>query len=133
MTCLYLHHSSEGYNVNNILLEGNRPSMKFSRQRKRDRHCVTLRSIENISPITQTEDFLFDCVTKHNCLRKAGRSTDPGQSFSLSLSGPISISRANAHMVHMGYKTSTSHYTTQIVYQLFLVQSNLYITATLGT
>ena len=34
-----------------------------------------------------------------------------GQSFSLSLCGPISISRANAHMVHMGYKTSTSHYT----------------------
>ena len=25
-----------------------------------------------------------------------------GQSFSLSLCGPISISRANAHMVHMG-------------------------------
>ena len=35
----------------------------------------------------------------------------PGQSFSPSLCGPISISRANAHMVHMGYKTSTSHYT----------------------
>ena len=34
-----------------------------------------------------------------------------GQSFSLSLCGPISTSRANAHMVHMGYKTSTSHYT----------------------
>ena len=29
----------------------------------------------------------------------------------MSLCGPISISRANAHMVHMGYKTSTSHYT----------------------
>ena len=27
---------------------------------------------------------------------------DCGQSFSLSLCGPISISRANAHMVHMG-------------------------------
>ena len=26
----------------------------------------------------------------------------PGQRFSLSLCGPISISRANAHMVHMG-------------------------------
>ena len=26
----------------------------------------------------------------------------PGQSFSLSLCGPISISGANAHMVHMG-------------------------------
>ena len=26
----------------------------------------------------------------------------PGQSFSLSLCGPISISRTNAHMVHMG-------------------------------
>ena len=25
--------------------------------------------------------------------------------------GPISISRANAHMVHMGKKTSTSYYT----------------------
>ena len=36
---------------------------------------------------------------------------DPGQSFSLSLCGPISISRANAHMVHMGLKSSTSHYT----------------------
>ena len=35
----------------------------------------------------------------------------PGQSFSLSLCGPISISRANAHMVHMGLKSSTSHYT----------------------
>ena len=33
------------------------------------------------------------------------------QSFSLSLCGPISISRANAHMVHMGLKYSTSHYT----------------------
>ena len=29
------------------------------------------------------------------------------QSFSLSLCGPISISRANAHIIHMGYKTST--------------------------
>ena len=29
-------------------------------------------------------------------------NSHPGQSFSLSLSGPISISRANAHMVHMG-------------------------------
>ena len=28
-----------------------------------------------------------------------------------SLCGPISISRANAHMVHTGYKASTSHYT----------------------
>ena len=27
---------------------------------------------------------------------------------------PISISRANAHMVHMGYKTSTSHYTLSV-------------------
>ena len=27
---------------------------------------------------------------------------NPGQSFSLSLCGPISISRANAHMVRMG-------------------------------
>ena len=35
----------------------------------------------------------------------------PGQSFSLSLCGPISICRANAHMVHMGLKSSTSHYT----------------------
>ena len=34
-----------------------------------------------------------------------------GQSFSLSLCGPISISRANAHMFHMGLKYSTSHYT----------------------
>ena len=34
-------------------------------------------------------------------------NSHPGQSFSLSLCGPISISRANAHMVHMGYKTST--------------------------
>ena len=33
----------------------------------------------------------------------------PGQSFSVSLCGLIAISRANAHMVHMGYKTSTSH------------------------
>ena len=33
-----------------------------------------------------------------------GRETilDPGQSFSLSLCGPISISRANANMVHKG-------------------------------
>ena len=29
----------------------------------------------------------------------------------LSLCGPISISRANAHMVHMGLGSSTSHYT----------------------
>ena len=39
------------------------------------------------------------------------RSTDPGQSFSVSLCGPISISRANAHVVHMGLKSSTSQYT----------------------
>ena len=38
-------------------------------------------------------------------------NSHPGQSFSLSLCGPISISRANAHMVHMGLKSSTSHYT----------------------
>ena len=31
-----------------------------------------------------------------------GFNSHPGQSFSLSLCGPISISRANAHMVHMG-------------------------------
>ena len=30
--------------------------------------------------------------------------------FSLSLCGPNSISRANAHMVYMGRKTRTSHY-----------------------
>ena len=40
-----------------------------------------------------------------------GFNSHPGQSFSLSLCGPISISRANAHMVHMGLKSSTSHYT----------------------
>ena len=33
---------------------------------------------------------------------KIGFNSHPGQSFSLSLCGPISISRANAHMVHMG-------------------------------
>ena len=38
-------------------------------------------------------------------------NSHPGQSFSLSLCGPIPISRANAHMVHMGLKSSTSHYT----------------------
>ena len=38
-----------------------------------------------------------------------GFNSHPGQSFSLSLCGPISISRANAHMVHMGYKTTTLH------------------------
>ena len=31
-----------------------------------------------------------------------GPNSHPGHSFSLSLCGPISISRANAHMVHMG-------------------------------
>ena len=40
-----------------------------------------------------------------------GFNSHPGQSFSLSLCGPFSISRANAHMVHMGLKSSTSHYT----------------------
>ena len=40
-----------------------------------------------------------------------GLNSHPGQSFSLSLCGPISISRANAHMVHMGLKSSASHYT----------------------
>ena len=40
-----------------------------------------------------------------------GFNSHPGQSFSLSLCGPISISRANAHMVHMELKSSTSHYT----------------------
>ena len=43
-------------------------------------------------------------------LTRAGNG-HPGQSFSLSLCRPISISRANAHMVHMGLKSSTSHYT----------------------
>ena len=40
-----------------------------------------------------------------------GFNSHPGQSFSLSLCGPISICRANAHMFHMGLKSSTSHYT----------------------
>ena len=40
-----------------------------------------------------------------------GFNSHPGQSFSLPLCGPISICRANAHMVHMGLKSSTSHYT----------------------
>ena len=31
-----------------------------------------------------------------------GFNSHPGRSFSLSLGGPISISRANAHMVHVG-------------------------------
>ena len=31
-----------------------------------------------------------------------GFNSHPGQSFSLSLCGPISISRANAHMVYVG-------------------------------
>ena len=31
-----------------------------------------------------------------------GFNSHPGQSFSLSLCGPNSISRANAHMVYMG-------------------------------
>ena len=38
-------------------------------------------------------------------------NSHPGQSFSLSLCGPISICRANAHMVHMGLRSSTSRYT----------------------
>ena len=41
----------------------------------------------------------------HTILRMmllSGFNSHPGQSFSLSLCGPISISRANAHMVHMG-------------------------------
>ena len=33
-----------------------------------------------------------------------GFNSHPGQSFSLSLSGSYSISRANAHMVYMGRK-----------------------------
>ena len=40
-----------------------------------------------------------------------GFNSHPGQSFSLSLCGPIPISKANAHMVDIGLKTSTSHYT----------------------
>ena len=40
-----------------------------------------------------------------------GFNSHPGQSFSLSLCGPISISRAKAHMVPMGYRTSTSQNT----------------------
>ena len=39
-----------------------------------------------------------------------GFNSHPGQSFSLFLCGPISISRANAHMVHMGQILSTSRY-----------------------
>ena len=33
---------------------------------------------------------------------QSGQDGYSGQSFSLSLCGPISISRANAHIVHMG-------------------------------
>ena len=44
-------------------------------------------------------------------LNRVNRTELTEQSFSLSLCGPISISRANAHMVHMGLKSSTSHYT----------------------
>ena len=43
-----------------------------------------------------------------------GFNSHPGQSFSLSLCGFISISRATAHMVHMGYKPSTSQCYTLI-------------------
>ena len=34
--------------------------------------------------------------------RRSWAQFPPGQSFSLSLCGPISLSRANAHVVHMG-------------------------------
>ena len=39
----------------------------------------------------------------------------------LSLCGPISISRANAHMVHMGLKSSTSHYTLFSLFKYMIV------------
>ena len=42
---------------------------------------------------------------------KSKANSHPGQSFSLSLCGPISISRANARMVHMGYKSKALHIT----------------------
>ena len=39
----------------------------------------------------------------HRCSTEGhGFNSQPGQSFSLSLRGPISISRSNAHIVHMG-------------------------------
>ena len=41
----------------------------------------------------QTSDLVAQSVEQH-----------PGQSFSLSLFGPISISRVNAHTVYIGYK-----------------------------
>ena len=44
-------------------------------------------------------------------LEGRGFNSHPGQSFPLSLCGPNSMSRANAHMV-CGLKTSTSHYIT---------------------
>ena len=40
----------------------------------------------------------LNILNRVNC----GFNSHPGQSFSLSLCGPICISRANAHMVHMG-------------------------------
>ena len=44
------------------------------------------------------------CVTSQTAAKETLLldNSHPGQSFSLFLCGPISISRANAHMVHMG-------------------------------
>ena len=52
---------------------------------------------EAIKVMLTTSD---NMICLHACLRDI--ISHPGQSFSLSLCGPISISRANAHMVHMG-------------------------------
>ena len=52
----------------------------------------------------------------------AENSDHPGQSFSLSLCGPNSISRANAHMVYMGRKLAL-HFTLQ---ELILLKYKCY-------
>ena len=64
----------------------------------------------SIAAVTQ---FILATSQKGEPVFPAGRrfNSHPGQKFSLSLCGPISISNANAHMVDMGLKTSTSNYT----------------------
>ena len=73
-----------------------------------------------IEPTTSTFGLDFNIFSSHGLLpsdlvaqsvAQSRFNSHPGQSFSLSLCGPISISRANAHMVHMGLKSSTSYYT----------------------
>ena len=67
---------------------------------------VVLFSISSSKIILLINDIKIAIILFINALLSRKR-----QSFSLTVCGPISIIRATAHLVHMGRKPSTSHYT----------------------